>query len=103
MTGRNKLAVVAALAIALAIFAMGCPKNQPGGQPSTGLPDVTLLNVSYDPTRELYEEYNSAFQAHWKTTTGQNVTINQSHAGSVLRGMQGVLESSRRRCPDCHP
>jgi sulfate transport system substrate-binding protein len=82
MTGRNKLAVVAALAIALAIFAMGCPKNQPGGQPSTGLPDVTLLNVSYDPTRELYEEYNSAFQAHWKTTTGQNVTINQSHAGS---------------------
>ena len=44
--------------------------------------DVELLNVSYDPTRELYEEYNPAFTAHWKEKTGDTVTINQSHGGS---------------------
>ncbi|MBI3314011.1 MAG: sulfate ABC transporter substrate-binding protein [Candidatus Omnitrophica bacterium] len=44
--------------------------------------NVTLLNVSYDPTRELYEEFNAAFAKHWKEKTGQNVTINQSHGGS---------------------
>ena len=44
--------------------------------------NVELLNVSYDPTRELYEEYNAAFAAHWKQETGDTVTINQSHGGS---------------------
>jgi sulfate transport system substrate-binding protein len=43
---------------------------------------VTLLNVSYDPTRELYVEYNAAFAKHWKKTAGQDVTIKQSHGGS---------------------
>jgi sulfate/thiosulfate transport system substrate-binding protein len=43
---------------------------------------VTLLNVSYDPTRELYVEFNQAFQRHWKARTGQDVTIKQSHGGS---------------------
>lgn len=43
---------------------------------------VTLLNVSYDPTRELYVEYNAAFIKHWKAKTGQDVTIRQSHGGS---------------------
>ena len=43
---------------------------------------VTLLNVSYDPTRELYVEYNAAFARHWKAKTGQDVTIKQSHGGS---------------------
>ena len=43
---------------------------------------VTLLNVSYDPTRELYVEYNAAFIKHWKAKTGQDVTIKQSHGGS---------------------
>ncbi len=43
---------------------------------------VTLLNVSYDPTRELYVEYNAAFAKHWKAQTGQDVTIKQSHGGS---------------------
>jgi sulfate/thiosulfate transport system substrate-binding protein len=43
---------------------------------------VTLLNVSYDPTREFYEEYNAAFAKHWKEKTGQTVTVNQSHGGS---------------------
>ena len=43
---------------------------------------VTLLNVSYDPTRELYVEYNAAFAKHWKAKTGQDVSIKQSHGGS---------------------
>lgn len=42
----------------------------------------TLLNVSYDPTRELYEEYNKEFARHWKEKTGQDVSIRQSHGGS---------------------
>ena len=45
-------------------------------------PAVTLLNVSYDPTRELYAEYNAAFSRYWKAKTGQSVTIKQSHGGS---------------------
>jgi len=44
--------------------------------------DTTLLNVSYDPTRELYKEYNQAFAAKWKADTGETVTIQQSHGGS---------------------
>ncbi len=44
--------------------------------------EVTLLNASYDPTRELYEDINAAFAKHWKQTTGQDVRINQSHGGS---------------------
>ncbi len=43
---------------------------------------VSLLNVSYDPTRELYAEYNQAFAKYWKGKTGQNVTIKASHGGS---------------------
>jgi sulfate/thiosulfate-binding protein len=56
--------------------------------------DQTLLNVSYDPTRELYEDFNVAFAAHWNATTGNNVTIEQSHGGSgkqaqaVIDGLQ---------------
>ncbi|HEY5994829.1 MAG TPA: sulfate ABC transporter substrate-binding protein [Gallionellaceae bacterium] len=44
--------------------------------------EVTLLNVSYDPTRELYQEFNAAFAAYWKAKTGDTVTIKQSHGGS---------------------
>jgi len=44
--------------------------------------EVTLLNVSYDPTRELYQEFNPLFAAHWKEETGDDVTIQMSHGGS---------------------
>ncbi len=44
--------------------------------------EVTLLNVSYDPTRELYVDYNQAFAKYWKGKTGQDVRVNQSHGGS---------------------
>ncbi len=43
---------------------------------------LELLNVSYDPTRELYAEYNALFARHWKATTGQDVQVRQSHGGS---------------------
>ena len=55
---------------------------------------VTLLNVSYDPTRELYQDFNAAFSNYWKAKTGQSVTIQQSHGGSskqaraVIDGLQ---------------
>ncbi len=52
------------------------------GAASAWAQSVTLLNVSYDPTRELYVEYNQAFAKHWKAKTGQDVNIKQSHGGS---------------------
>ena len=60
------------LAAALLSAALAATAQQP----------VSLLNVSYDPTRELYAEFNSAFAKHWKAKTGQDVTIKQSHGGS---------------------
>ena len=44
--------------------------------------DVTLLNVSYDPTREFYQQYDAAFAAYWKAKTGDTVSVKQSHGGS---------------------
>jgi sulfate transport system substrate-binding protein len=49
---------------------------------STASANVTLLNVSYDPTRELYQDFNAAFVKHWKGKTGEAITIRQSHGGS---------------------
>lgn len=48
--------------------------------------NVTLLNVSYDPTRELYVEYNAEFAKYWKAKTGDKVTVQQSHGGSGKQG-----------------
>ena len=56
--------------------------------------DVNLLNVSYDPTRELYQQYNPVFAKYWKEKTGDTLTVNQSHGGSgkqarsVLEGLE---------------
>ena len=69
MRDRIQAAVIAA---ALIVLAAGVRADN----------TVTLLNVSYDPTRELYQEINAAFAAQWKAKTGQTVTINQSHGGS---------------------
>ncbi len=54
----------------------------PGMVRAAGPADVALLNVSYDPTRELYKDYNALFAADWRRRTGQSVRINQSHDGS---------------------
>ena len=63
-------------AVAAAVVAVGIVPNAHAAS------SVTLLNVSYDPTRELYEDYNQAFAKYWKQKTGQDVKINQSHGGS---------------------
>jgi sulfate transport system substrate-binding protein len=52
---------------------------------------TTLLNVSYDVSREFYKDYNAVFAAHWKKTTGEDLTLNQSHGGSS-RQARSVVE-----------
>ena len=52
---------------------------------------VSITNVSYDPTRELYEQYNKIFQEHWKEKTGQDVDITQSHGGSGKQALPVLL------------
>ncbi len=64
------------MAAAAALLLLGAAPVAAQGKP------VTLLNVSYDPTRELYQAINAAFAKEWKAKTGQDVTINQSHGGS---------------------
>jgi sulfate/thiosulfate-binding protein len=64
------------------------------GQAFAAAKPLTLLNVSYDPTRELYKDINAAYARYWKGKTGQDITINQSHGGSgkqalsVIEGLQ---------------
>ena len=64
------------------------------GLQSVAAKDITLLNVSYDPTRELYAEYNKVFAKYWKGKSGDDVRVNQSHGGSgkqarsVLDGLE---------------
>src|ERR687897_952550 len=72
---RTRLAIPGSIALAIAAgmsiaAAQGPPKP------------VTLLNVSYDPTRELYEDFNKQFAGYWKGKTGQDVIVRQSHGGS---------------------
>ena len=80
------LSMLVALLTVLAL----APALEAGAPPG----DVTLLNVSYDPTRELYQDFNAAFARHWKAKTGQTVTVKQSHGGSgkqarsVIDGLQ---------------
>jgi sulfate transport system substrate-binding protein len=90
---RFRYAAVASLALALA----GCGGNQKAENTASNAPSDTaatsatpaatgqaqkLLNVSYDPTRELYKEFNEAFTAHWKSQDGGDLKIDQSHGGS---------------------
>src|SRR5271154_6404446 len=61
---------------------------------SAGAKEIKLLNVSYDPTRELYQQYNDAFAKYWKAKTGDDVVVSQSHGGSgkqaqsVINGLE---------------
>ncbi|WP_010273363.1 sulfate ABC transporter substrate-binding protein [Paenibacillus senegalensis] len=75
--------LAAVLATALTACANGQGNSTSNG---TGSDTIEILNVSYDPTRELYEEFNKAFSAYWEQTNGQKVTINQSHGGSGKQG-----------------
>src|SRR5277367_5423073 len=75
------------LATAVLMLGLGGPASLPAAT-------VQLLNVSYDPTREFYEDYNRAFAAYWKAKTGDTVIVNQSHGGSgkqarsVIEGLE---------------
>jgi sulfate transport system substrate-binding protein len=75
------------LAAAASVFAGGSGETASGGTPvstaaAVAPKEVSILNVSYDPTRELYREYNDVFAKYYKEKTGTTVTIRQSHAGS---------------------
>jgi sulfate/thiosulfate transport system substrate-binding protein len=72
---RTRLTLTGSLPL-LALMAAGVAVAQGSPKP------VTLLNVSYDPTRELYEDFNQQFATYWMGKTGQEVTIRQSHGGS---------------------
>ena len=81
-----KLVMVSAVVLGILV---GCGKSKEnGGQESASAAKKTieLLNVSYDPTRELYDEFNTEFIAYWKEKTGQEVRIQQSHGGSGKQG-----------------
>src|SRR5271154_5609399 len=83
--------ILATLALCSAAFLESCSSKT---QATDAAPAVHLLNVSYDPTRELYQEFNQAFANDWKQKTGQTVVIEQSHGGSskqarsVIDGLQ---------------
>jgi sulfate/thiosulfate transport system substrate-binding protein len=69
-------------AFSLALLSVACGKTKPNEEAGPGAPkDVSFLNVSYDPTREFYSEFNALFGAHWKKSKGQTVTFKQSHGG----------------------
>ncbi|GHV84084.1 sulfate transporter subunit [Spirochaetia bacterium] len=86
--------------IALILFAVGltlsCSGKKTGveGVGASEAKEVTLLNVSYDPTRELYRAFNEKFAAYYKAKTGKTITVNQSHGGSggqaraVIEGLE---------------
>jgi len=75
---RRLLAALGIMGLA-ALLACGRGGNSAGGS------RITLRNVSYDPTRELYVEFNAAFTRYWQAKTGQQVRVEQSHGGSGTR------------------
>jgi len=70
---------VTLLALATGLIGLHAPTQAQAPAPGSA---VSLLNVSYDPTRELYVDFNAAFAKYWKGKTGQDVTVKQSHGGS---------------------
>lgn len=87
MAGTRHRASVALAGLAAAVLAAGCGHPSP----SAGRRAVTLLNVSYDATRELYQEVGAAFARDWRARTGQVVQVRQSHGGSG-RQARAVLD-----------
>lgn len=81
------------LIITLAVAAIGCGKKEEAASNLTSKEKIEITNVSYDPTRELYEEYNQEFIKYWAEKTGQEVTITQSHGGSGKQA-RSVIEGN---------
>lgn len=85
---KKRILVCMLVAVMAAVVVTGCG----GGSDSSGS-SMELLNVSYDPTRELYAEYNEMFCEYWKEQSGQDVTITQSHGGSGSQA-RSVIEGN---------
>ncbi|MDR1956470.1 MAG: sulfate ABC transporter substrate-binding protein [Treponema sp.] len=91
--GSYLVLVLVLLAVGASAYAAGT-KDTAGGTQGGGATEISLLNVSYDPTRELYREYNDAFTKYYKAQTGVTVSIKQSHGGSggqarsVIEGLE---------------
>ena len=85
MKANRSFHLLFALVAALGFFAAGVSAK-----------DITLLNVSYDPTRELFEDFNQAFAKHWESKTGDKLAIKQSHGGSGKQA-RGVIDGLRGR------
>jgi sulfate transport system substrate-binding protein len=91
--GKPARIIIAALAAAIMLSSIsGCGQTSASAGQSPKAP-VEITNVSYDPTRELYEAYNKVFQAYWKAEADQDVTIVQSHGGSGKQA-RSVLEGN---------
>lgn len=86
---KRKAIYLSALVMGMAVWGTGC-----GGGPASGSKETTeLLNVSYDPTREFYAEYNKLFCGYWEEQTGQDITVTQSHGGSGSQA-RSVIEGN---------
>jgi len=88
--------LITTAALGLALILQGCSGSESGAEASgERRAPVTILNVSYDPTREFYRDFNAAFAAVWRERTGQSVTVRMSHGGSgsqarsVIDGLEG--------------
>ena len=84
MSSRHPLAITATLAAGLGrrLARLGLTAALLASATAARADEVTLLNVSYDPTREFYQDYNQAFAKHWQAQTGEAVQVRQSHGGS---------------------
>lgn len=83
--------LTAAITLTTAVSFVGCGNSSSGSSSSSdnsSAEKVTITNVSYDPTRELYEAYNKIFADHWKEEKGQEVEITQSHGGSGKQALE---------------
>ena len=74
--------IIRVLLVAIPLLSAACGGGGGGDARGNATRAVSLLNVSYDPTRELYREFNTAFAKHWAQQSGQDVRIQQSHGGS---------------------
>lgn len=83
---KNILSVAVASVLSASLLLTGCGSKE--AQDTASADTITLTNVSYDPTRELYAAYNELFAAHWKELKGQEVEITQSHGGSGKQALE---------------
>ena len=86
--GVRTLLIAGGLAIGLSSCAKKNTVQETAGKTAAEPQKITLTNVSYDPTRELYANYNKAFAKHWKELTGGDVEITQSHGGSGKQALE---------------